>query len=64
MLVNIAADFLVGLIPFIGDLADAAFKCNTRNLRLLENVLDKKYKPSSARRDDRDERGEDREGGE
>lgn len=61
MLFNIACDFVVGLIPFVGDLADAAFKCNTRNLRLLENVLDKKYKPSSSRRDDRDLAGVDRE---
>jgi len=59
MLLNILADFLVGLVPFVGDLVDAAFKCNTRNLRLLENVLDKKYKPN--RRDDRDLAGVDRE---
>jgi hypothetical protein len=61
MLLNIAADFAVGLVPFIGDLADAAFKCNTRNLRLLENTLDKRYKPSSSRRDERDMVGVDRE---
>lgn len=61
MLLNIAADFAVGLVPFVGDLADAAFKCNTRNLRLLEQTLDKKYKPSSSRRDDRDLAGVDRE---
>ena len=61
MLINIAADFAVGLVPFIGDLADAAFKCNTRNLRLLEQTLDKKYKPSSSRRDDRDLAGVDSE---
>ncbi|EME47377.1 hypothetical protein DOTSEDRAFT_110741, partial [Dothistroma septosporum NZE10] len=52
MLINIAVDFLVGLVPFIGDLADAAFKCNTKNLRLLEEYLDKKHKPQSLRRDD------------
>ena len=45
MLLNIAADFGIGLMPIVGDLADARFKCNTRNLRLLENALDKKYKP-------------------
>ena len=59
MLANIAADFAVGLVPFVGDLADAAFKCNTRNLRLLEQTLDKKYKPS--RRDERDAVGVDKE---
>jgi hypothetical protein len=61
MLLNIAMDFAVGLVPFVGDLADAAFKCNTRNLRLLEQTLDKKHKPSSSRRDDRDLAGVDRE---
>ena len=59
MLINIIADFLVGLVPFLGDLADAAFKCNTRNLRLLEVTLDKKYKPTG--RDERDLVGVDRE---
>jgi len=59
MMINILLDFVVGLVPFIGDLADAAFKCNTRNLRLLETVLDKKYKPSRSRRDDRDYAGRD-----
>jgi hypothetical protein len=61
MLINIAVDFAVGLVPFVGDLADGAFKCNTRNCRLLENALDKKYKPSSSRMDDRDLVGVDQE---
>ncbi|KAK5137270.1 hypothetical protein LTR08_000240 [Meristemomyces frigidus] len=51
MMINIALDFVVGLVPFIGDLADAYFKCNTKNLRLLEVYLDEKYRPDSARRD-------------
>ncbi|KAF2216468.1 hypothetical protein CERZMDRAFT_33580 [Cercospora zeae-maydis SCOH1-5] len=61
MLINIAIDFLVGLIPFIGDLADAAFKCNTKNLRLLEEHLDSKHKPDALRKDARDLAGVDRE---
>ena len=61
MLINIAVDFLVGLVPFIGDLADAAFKCNTKNLRLLEEYLDKKHKPQSLQRDERDFAGVDKE---
>lgn len=61
MLINIAIDFLVGLVPFIGDLADAAFKCNTKNLRLLEEHLDKKYKPSNLKPDERDLVGVDKE---
>ncbi|PHH61050.1 hypothetical protein CDD81_818 [Ophiocordyceps australis] len=44
MLVNIAVDFAVGLIPFLGDLADAVFKANTRNALLLEQHLRDKGK--------------------
>ncbi|PGG96742.1 hypothetical protein AJ79_09470 [Helicocarpus griseus UAMH5409] len=39
MLFNIVFDFFVGLIPFVGDLADAMYKCNSRNAVLLEKVL-------------------------
>jgi hypothetical protein len=35
MVLNIAADFLLGSIPFVGDAADFVLKANTRNLRLL-----------------------------
>lgn len=45
MLINIALDFLVGLVPFLGDFVDAMFKANSRNVRVLERYLDKKYKP-------------------
>ena len=59
MLVNIALDFVVGLVPFIGDLADAAFKANTRNCRLLERHLEQKHRPGG--RDERNFAGVDRE---
>lgn len=39
MQINIVIDFVVGLIPFIGDIADAAYKCNTKNAVLLEQEL-------------------------
>ena len=39
MLFNILLDFVVGLVPILGDLADAAYKCNTRNAILLEDYL-------------------------
>lgn len=42
---NLLLDAAIGLIPFIGDLADAYVKCNGKNVRLLEEYLDKKYKP-------------------
>jgi hypothetical protein len=53
MLFNLAIDFIIGLVPFIGDLADAAVKCNGKNVRLLEEHLDKVYKPQDMKaRDD------------
>ncbi len=39
MVLNMAIDFGIGLVPFIGDIADAVYKCNTRNVILLEKVL-------------------------
>jgi len=45
MLINFLIDFFVGLVPFVGDLADAAYKCNSKNVRLFERHLDKVYKP-------------------
>ncbi|CEI68751.1 hypothetical protein FVEN_g8006 [Fusarium venenatum] len=39
MVFNILVDFVVGLVPFAGDLVDAAYKCNTRNVVLLESHL-------------------------
>lgn len=44
MMLNIIMDFVVGLIPFLGDLADAAFRANTRNVILLEEHLRQKGK--------------------
>lgn len=60
MLLNIIIDFAVGLIPFVGDLIDAAFKANTKNVRLLERHLDAKYKPDSLKKDARDYAGVDK----
>lgn len=39
MMFNILTDFVIGLVPFAGDLVDAAYKCNTRNAALLEAHL-------------------------
>jgi len=39
MQMNIVIDFVIGLVPFIGDLADAAYKVNTKNVILLEDEL-------------------------
>jgi hypothetical protein len=45
MVINMVVDFAVGLIPFVGDFADAAIKCNSKNVRLFEEHLDRIYKP-------------------
>jgi Domain of unknown function (DUF4112) len=42
MYFNIILDFGIGLVPFIGDLADAAFRANTRNAVELEKYLRQK----------------------
>lgn len=36
MIVNVGVETLAGTVPLFGDLFDAAFKANTRNLYLLE----------------------------
>lgn len=42
MLINVIIDFFIGLVPFIGDLADAMYKANTRNAVILESHLRQK----------------------
>ncbi|KAN0066967.1 protein of unknown function (DUF4112) domain containing protein [Elaphomyces granulatus] len=50
MLLNIIIDLVIGFVPFVGDLADAMYKCNTRNAVLLEKHLrDKAAKQEKAR---------------
>lgn len=44
MAFNVGLDFAIGLVPFLGDLADAAFKANSRNALLLEQHLRDKGK--------------------
>ena len=40
MLMNAAIDFVIGVIPVIGDLFDFGWKANVRNLALLERHAD------------------------
>lgn len=40
MLLNLVIDGAVGAIPFLGDLFDAGWKANDRNLRLLHRALE------------------------
>lgn len=53
MWTNVALDFFVGLIPFLGDLLDAAFRSNTKNVALLEKYLKEKYGPTDKAERDR-----------
>jgi hypothetical protein len=39
MIVNLVMEALIGLIPVLGDLFDATFKANARNVRLLRQAL-------------------------
>lgn len=40
MLLNVGVDFLLGSVPLVGDLFDAAWKANERNVALFETRLD------------------------
>lgn len=39
MWLNVLIDFTIGLVPFLGDFADAFFRCNTKNAVELERML-------------------------
>lgn len=39
MLGNVAIDTVIGTVPLVGDLFDAAWKANSKNLKLLEAEL-------------------------
>lgn len=38
---NIGVDMIIGAIPLIGDLADIGWKANLRNVRLMEQYVEK-----------------------
>ena len=40
MLLNVAIEAVVGAIPILGDLFDAGWKANVRNIRLLHRAID------------------------
>lgn len=41
MLSNAAVDFGIGLVPVVGDVGDAIFKAHARNLRIIEEHIEK-----------------------
>jgi hypothetical protein len=40
MALNVAVDFLGGLVPVLGDLSDAVWKANHRNVKLQEDYVE------------------------
>jgi hypothetical protein len=50
MMGNVALDTIIGEVPLVGDLFDAGWKANTRNLALLEGHLGQ---PAATRRSSR-----------
>jgi hypothetical protein len=42
MIGNMLIDALIGTIPILGDLFDAGFKANVRNVAMLEKEIDKR----------------------
>jgi hypothetical protein len=43
MLGNVAVDFLLGLVPWVGAIPDLFFRSNSRNLRIIKKHLDKHH---------------------
>lgn len=43
MMANVTFDFVIGLIPIVGDFINIMYKCNLRNFVLLEKHLVDKY---------------------
>jgi hypothetical protein len=50
MVLNVAIEGLVGSIPFAGDIFDAAWKANQRNVDLLNQYLDRPDKAAATTR--------------
>jgi len=47
MLVNILIDVLAGSVPVLGDILDASFKANARNMRLLLDAIESRQDGAS-----------------
>lgn len=45
MVWNIFIDWLIGLVPLLGDIFDVGFKANTKNVALLKNHVAQKARP-------------------
>lgn len=49
MIMNLGLDAAIGFVPFVGDLADFAFKANKKNLELLERSIETRGGKASAK---------------
>lgn len=49
MLGNVAVETVIGVVPLVGDLFDAVWKANTRNLQLLGDTLVRDEPPRDPR---------------
>ena len=49
MVMNVVVDFFIGLVPFVGDIADFFYRANTRNVILLEEHLTAKGEQAMGR---------------
>ena len=45
---NIAVEGIVGMLPFVGDVFDAAWKANQRNVQLLDQYFERPERTSAA----------------
>ncbi|MBP9699766.1 DUF4112 domain-containing protein [Candidatus Woesebacteria bacterium] len=50
MIINVIVDGILGSIPVVGLVADAFFKANEKNLKILETYLDGSNDPRSTER--------------
>lgn len=48
MIGNLAIEAVLGMIPVVGDVFDATFKANARNVKLLNEVIEKDVNPRSS----------------
>ncbi|SFM37978.1 DUF4112 domain-containing protein [Marinobacter zhejiangensis] len=50
MLANLLAEFVIGLVPVLGDIFDVVWKANDRNARLLRRHITEKLDPDKRQR--------------
>ncbi len=50
MLINALIDFLVGMIPIVGDLFDLVWRSNRRNAKLISDAVEKSERARIGRR--------------